>query len=142
MKRVYAVHELTYPPFIFLQLFAVALLASGQNSTLTGTLAGQIVMEGFLRWKLRPFVRRFITRIVAIVPAVVATVIGGPKAVNYLLILSQVILSFALPFAIFPLVHITSNKAKMGDFANWRVVTIVAYTIGFMILALNIFIFV
>src|SRR4030095_2752375 len=101
-------------------LFAVALLASGQNSTLTGTLAGQIVMEGFLNLRLRPWLRRLITRALAIIPAVVRHGIYGEGKVTSLLILSQVILSFQLPFAVIPLVQFTSNKAKMGAFVNSR----------------------
>jgi len=99
-------------------LFAVALLASGQNSTLTGTLAGQIVMEGFLNIRLRPWLRRLITRLVAIVPAVIVAAMYGSSGVNQLLILSQVILSLQLSFAVIPLVMFTSERAKMGRFTN------------------------
>ncbi len=99
-------------------LFALALLASGQNSTLTGTLAGQIVMEGFLRIRLRPWLRRLITRLIAIVPAVLVTFYYGESGTARLLVLSQVILSMQLSFAVFPLVMFTSDKAKMGDFVN------------------------
>jgi manganese transport protein len=98
-------------------LFAVALLASGQNSTLTGTLAGQIVMEGFLDIRLPPWARRLVTRLVAIVPAIVVAIAWGEKGVGKLLVLSQVILSLQLPFAVFPLMAFTTSKAKMGDFA-------------------------
>src|SRR5213083_1096320 len=99
-------------------VFALALLASGLNSTLTGTLAGQIVMEGFLNIRLRPWLRRLITRLIAIIPAVICTAIYGASGTAKLLVLSQVILSMQLSFAVFPLVRFTSEKAKMGDFAN------------------------
>src|SRR3954463_8536230 len=98
--------------------FALALLASGQNSTLTGTLAGQIVMEGFLNIRIRPWLRRLITRLIAIVPAVIVAIVGGESGTAKLLILSQVILSLQLSFAVFPLVMFTSEPAKMGRFAN------------------------
>ena len=119
-------------------LFAVALLASGQNSTLTGTLAGQIVMEGFLNIRLRPWLRRLITRLIAIIPAVIVTVIYGAKGTTELLILSQVILSMQLSFAVFPLVMFTSDKAKMGEFVNPLWCKILAWTIAVVIAALNI----
>ncbi|MDE3150747.1 MAG: Nramp family divalent metal transporter [Gemmatimonadota bacterium] len=118
-------------------VFALALLASGQNSTLTGTLAGQIVMEGFLNIRLRPWVRRLITRLVAIVPAVVVAILYGDSGTNALLILSQVILSLQLSFAVFPLVAFTSERAKMGEFVNSRALTLVAWTMAFVIAALN-----
>jgi manganese transport protein len=98
-------------------VFAVALLASGQASTLTGTLAGQVVMEGFLDLRMRPWMRRLLTRSVAIVPAVVVAAMFGERGVGKLLILSQVILSLQLPFAVFPLMAFTTSRAKMGDFA-------------------------
>ena len=98
-------------------LFAVALLFSGQNATLTGTLAGQIVMEGFLNIRLRPWLRRLITRLIAIIPALI-TVASTASADGALLILSQVILSLQLPFAVFPLVMFTGDRRKMGD--SWR----------------------
>ena len=119
-------------------LFAVALLASGQNSTLTGTLAGQIVMEGFLNIRLRPWLRRLITRLIAIIPAVIVTVIYGAKGTTELLILSQVILSMQLSFAVFPLVMFTSDKAKMGEFVNPLWCKILAWIIAVVIAALNI----
>src|SRR3989338_2155426 len=99
-------------------LFALALLASGQNSTLTGTLAGQIVMEGFLNLRISPVIRRLMTRLIAILPAVIVTALYGTRGTTQLLILSQVILSLQLSFAVFPLVRFTSEKAKMGIFAN------------------------
>ena len=99
-------------------VFAVALLCSGQSSTLTGTMAGQIVMEGFLNFRMRPWLRRLITRVLAIVPAALTIYIAGDKATYQLLILSQVILSMQLPFAVIPLIHFTSDRARMGEFAN------------------------
>ncbi|HYA23597.1 MAG TPA: Nramp family divalent metal transporter [Terriglobales bacterium] len=99
-------------------VFALALLASGQNSTLTGTLAGQVVMEGFLSIRLRPWLRRLITRALAIIPAVVVTAFWGVRGTADLLVLSQVILSMQLSFAVVPLVMFTSDKRKMGEFAN------------------------
>ncbi|MGI8468390.1 MAG: Nramp family divalent metal transporter [Pyrinomonadaceae bacterium] len=118
-------------------LFAVALLASGQNSTLTGTLAGQIVMEGFLNIRMRPWLRRLITRLIAIVPAVVVTAFYGMSGTARLLILSQVVLSMQLSFAVFPLVMFTSDKLKMGEFVNslWR--KIFGYAVAVIIAALN-----
>lgn len=119
-------------------LFGVALLASGQNATLTGTLTGQIVMEGFMTWKIKPFIRRICTRLLAIVPAIIAIAAGGNGAVNNLLLWSQVILSFALPFAIFPLIHISSDKRRMGIHVNSRLTTVLAYAIGIFIVLLDI----
>jgi manganese transport protein len=118
-------------------LFACALLASGQNSTLTGTLAGQIVMEGFLNIRLRPWLRRLITRGIAIVPAVIVIGLYGEGKVTSLLILSQVILSFQLPFAVIPLVKFTGDRAKMGGFANSRLTSMVAWTVAAAILVFN-----
>ncbi|MBV9181853.1 MAG: Nramp family divalent metal transporter [Acidobacteria bacterium] len=99
-------------------LFVVALLASGQSSTITGTLAGQVVMEGFLQWRIRPWLRRLITRSLAIVPAVVIIALRGDASVNDLLTLSQVVLALQLPFAMFPLLHFTSSKTRMGGWRN------------------------
>jgi len=118
-------------------LFAIALLASGQNSTLTGTLAGQIVMEGFLNIRLRPWLRRLITRLIAIIPAVIVTIISGEKGTTNLLVLSQVILSLQLSFAVFPLVMFTSDKEKMGEFANGTVVKSLAWSVASIIALLN-----
>jgi manganese transport protein len=118
-------------------LFAVALLASGQNSTITGTLAGQIVMEGFLNIRLPAWLRRLITRLIAIIPAVIVTGLYGSKGVGSLLILSQVILSLQLSFAVVPLVKFTSEKRKMGEFANGRVLTSVAWIVAVVIMGLN-----
>jgi manganese transport protein len=118
-------------------LFACALLASGQNSTLTGTLAGQIVMEGFLNLRLKPWLRRLITRGLAIVPAVFVIGIYGEGKVTSLLILSQVVLSFQLPFAVIPLVQFTSDRRRMGSFVNSRFTSILAWTIAATILVFN-----
>ena len=120
-------------------LFAVALLASGQNSTLTGTLAGQIVMEGFLDIKLKPWLRRLITRLIAVVPALVVTLLYGEKGTGQLLVFSQVILSFQLSFAVVPLVLFTSSRAKMGVFVNRPWVRITAWTVSGIIIGLNVF---
>jgi manganese transport protein len=118
-------------------LFALALLASGQNSTLTGTLAGQIVMEGFLNIRLRPWLRRLITRLIAIIPAVFVTVISGEKGTTNLLVLSQVILSLQLSFAVFPLVLFTSDKVKMGEFVNGPAVKWLSWFVAGIIALLN-----
>ncbi|MFN2477470.1 MAG: Nramp family divalent metal transporter, partial [Chthoniobacterales bacterium] len=118
-------------------LFALALLASGQNSTLTGTLAGQIVMEGFLNIRLRPWLRRLLTRGIAIVPAIIVTVISGESGTTNLLILSQVILSLQLSFAVVPLVLFTSDKLKMGEFVNGPTVKYLAWFVALVIGLLN-----
>ncbi len=120
-------------------VFAVALLASGQNSTLTGTLAGQIVMEGFLDIKLKPWVRRLITRAIAVVPALVVTIIYGEKGTSQLLVLSQVVLSLQLSFAVVPLVLFTGSKAKMGVFVNKPWVQVLAWVVTGIIVVLNLF---
>ncbi len=117
--------------------FAVALLAAGQNSTLTGTLAGQIVMEGFLNIQLKPWLRRLITRLVAIVPALIVAIIYGEKGTSDLLILSQVILSLQLSFAVVPLVMFTSDKLKMGEFTNPAYVKYTAWVVTIIIIGLN-----
>src|SRR5262249_40065352 len=118
-------------------MFALALLASGQNSTLTGTLAGQIVMEGFLNIRLRPWLRRLITRAIAIIPAVIVTVLYGASGTAKLLILSQVILSLQLSFAVFPLVMFTSDKLKMGEFVNPQWIKVLSWIVAIFIAALN-----
>jgi len=118
-------------------LFAFALLASGQNSTLTGTLAGQIVMEGFLNIRLKPWIRRLITRTLAILPAVLVIGIAGEGKLTALLILSQVVLSFQLPFAVIPLVQFTSERSKMGEFANSRATVVIAWLVSAAILFFN-----
>lgn len=117
--------------------FAFALLCSGQASTLTGTLAGQIVMEGFLRFKIRPVLRRFVTRILAVGPAALTIAIAGEQGTYSLLILSQVILSLQLPFAVIPLIHFTGDKSSMGEFANSSIVKLLAWGVATIILVLN-----
>ena len=119
-------------------LFAVALLCSGQNSTLTGTLAGQIVMEGFLNIRLRPWLRRLITRLIAIVPAVVCVILYGESGTAKLLILSQVVLSLQLSFAVFPLVHFTSDRRKMHEFVNPFWLKSLAWIVSVVIGGLNV----
>ena len=118
-------------------LFAVALLCSGQNATLTGTLAGQIVMEGFVNIRLRPWLRRLITRLVAIVPAVIVVVLYGERGTGALLVLSQVVLSLQLPFAVFPLVSFTSDRRKMGALVAPRWIRILAWIVAVIIASLN-----
>jgi manganese transport protein len=118
-------------------LFACALLASGQNSTLTGTLAGQIVMEGFLNLRLKPWLRRLSTRALAIIPAIIVIGIYGEGKVTSLLILSQVVLSFQLPFAVIPLVQFTSDKVKMGGFANSKLTAVIAWVVAIAIVVFN-----
>ena len=119
-------------------LFAVALLCSGQNATLTGTLAGQIVMEGFINLRIRPWLRRLVTRLIAIIPAVIVVYIYGERGAGPLLIGSQVVLSLQLPFAVFPLVMFTGDPHKMGSFANPRWVKVLAWTVAVIIAALNV----
>jgi manganese transport protein len=118
-------------------LFAVALLASGQNSTITGTLAGQIVMEGFLNIRLPAWLRRLITRLIAIIPAVIVTALYGEHGAGSLLILSQVILSLQLSFAVVPLVYFTSQRKKMGEFVNSPVLMGAAWAVAVVIMGLN-----
>jgi manganese transport protein len=118
-------------------LFAVALIAAGQSSTVTGTLAGQIVMEGYLRLRINPWIRRLMTRLIAIIPAVIVILINGEKNVNNLIILSQVILSLQLGFAIIPLIHFVSDKQTMGSFAIKPIVQIIAWIIAAVLVYLN-----
>src|SRR3984885_3893753 len=118
-------------------LFAAALLCSGQNSTLTGTLAGQIVMEGFLHWRMRPWLRRLITRSMAIIPAAIVIGFMGEGRVTSLLILSQVILSFQLPFAVVPLIQFTGDRSKMGEFTNGPITAIFGWFMAAAIIVLN-----
>ncbi|HEX2217823.1 MAG TPA: divalent metal cation transporter, partial [Gemmatimonadales bacterium] len=118
-------------------LFGVAMLASGQSSTLTGTLAGQIVMEGFLDIRLPAWLRRLITRLIAIVPAVIVTALYGERGAAGLLILSQVILSLQLSFAVVPLVQFTGERRKMGEFTNGRVLAVAAWSVAAVIVGLN-----
>jgi manganese transport protein len=119
-------------------LFAIALLASGQNSTLTGTLAGQIVMEGFLNIRLKPWLRRLITRGIAIVPALIVTAIYGESGTAKLLVFSQVVLSLQLSFAVIPLIMFTGNKANMGEFVSPRWVQVLAWLTAAIIVTLNV----
>ncbi|MEN2486554.1 Nramp family divalent metal transporter [Flavobacterium sp. B11] len=118
-------------------LFAVALIAAGQSSTVTGTLAGQIVMEGYLHFRIQPWVRRIITRLIAIIPAVIVILIYGESVTGKLLILSQVILSLQLGFAIIPLIHFVSDKSKMNGFHISRTTQIVSWIIATIIVSLN-----
>jgi manganese transport protein len=118
-------------------LFAVALLFSGQNATLTGTLAGQIVMEGFLNIRLRPWLRRLVTRLIAIIPALITVYLYGERGTGQLLILSQVVLSLQLPFAVFPLVLFTGDRGKMGDLVAPRWMLVLAWPVAVLIAALN-----
>jgi manganese transport protein len=123
-------------------VFALALLASGQNSTLTGTLAGQIVMEGFLDVRLRPWLRRLITRGVAIVPAVIVTALYGEHGTATLLVLSQVVLSLQLSFAVVPLVQFTSSRSKMGELVNRPWLNVLAWFATVLIIGLNVWLLV
>jgi len=118
-------------------LFAIALLCSGQNATLTGTLAGQIVMEGFINIRLRPWLRRLVTRLLAIVPAIIVVILYGERGTGALLILSQVILSLQLPFAVFPLVSFVTDKQKMGPFVAPAWIRALAWAVAGIIAALN-----
>jgi manganese transport protein len=120
-------------------LFAVALLASGQSSTITGTLAGQVVMEGFMRWRIQPWVRRLITRSLAILPAVLIIGLRGDSSVTGLLILSQVVLALQLPFAMFPLLHFTSSRKRMGVWKNGWLLLIVGWSSAILITAMDLY---
>ena len=119
-------------------LFAVALLASGQSSTITGTLAGQVVMEGFMNWRIKPWVRRLITRSLAIIPAVLVVGLRGDSSVTDLLTLSQVILALQLPFAMFPLLHFTSSRKRMGKWRNGWFLLAAGWSSAILITAMNI----
>jgi manganese transport protein len=119
-------------------LFAVALLASGQNSTLTGTLAGQIVMEGFLNLRIKPWLRRLITRLIAIIPAILVISIFGEGKTTDLLVASQVALSMQLGFAVWPLMRFTGEKAKMAEFANRLWLKTLGWTTAAIIILLNV----
>ena len=118
--------------------FAIALLASGQSSTITGTLAGQIVMEGYLNLHIRPWLRRLITRLLAILPAIAAISLYGENATGGLLVLSQVVLSLQLPFAIIPLIHFVADRRRMGEFAIGRWVQAVSWLVAAIIVVLNV----
>ena len=122
VSEIEAAYELLSPTLgvgIASTLFAVALLASGQNSTITGTMSGQIVMEGFIRLRISPWLRRLITRLLAVIPAFIVTWIAGSKGTGELLLWSQVVLSLALPFAVIPLVLFTSDKKKNGRICQY-----------------------
>jgi manganese transport protein len=120
-------------------LFAVALLASGQSSTITGTLAGQVVMEGFMHWRIRPWVRRLITRTLAILPAVFIIGVRGDSSVTDLLTLSQVVLALQLPFAMFPLLQFTSSGKRMGQWKNGKILLIAGWVSAILITVMDIF---
>jgi manganese transport protein len=120
-------------------LFAVALLASGQSSTITGTLAGQVVMEGFMHWRIKPWVRRLITRTLAILPAVLVIGVRGNSSVTDLLTLSQVVLALQLPFAMFPLLHFTSSKKRMGNWKNGRFLLVAGWASAILITVMDIY---
>lgn len=119
-------------------VFALALLASGQNATITGTLAGQVIMEGFLNIRLKPWIRRLLSRFLAIIPAAICVIFFGQHGLAQLLLFSQVILSFQLPFAVWPLVQFTSQKSKMGVFFNNKAITVIACACASAITGLNI----
>jgi manganese transport protein len=140
VTEIQQAHELLTPLLgttLASTLFAIALIASGQSSTLTGTLAGQIVMEGFLQFKMRAWLRRLITRLIAIIPAVVVIGIQGDQASFGLLILSQVVLSMQLPFAVIPLLQFTNDRSKMGEFVNKMWVRLLAWIVAIIIVGLN-----
>jgi manganese transport protein len=120
-------------------LFAVALLASGQSSTITGTLAGQVVMEGFMRWRVQPWVRRLMTRTLAILPAVLVIGVRGGSSITDLLMLSQVILALQLPFAMFPLLQFTSSGRRMGRWKNGRFLLVAGWASAMLITAMDIY---
>ena len=120
-------------------LFAVALLASGQSSTITGTLAGQVVMEGFMHWRIKPWVRRLITRSLAILPAVLIIGIRGDSSVTDLLTLSQVVLALQLPFAMFPLLQFTSSRQRMGKWRNGRFLLVAGWSSAILITAMDLY---
>jgi manganese transport protein len=120
-------------------LFAVALLASGQSSTITGTLAGQVVMEGFMHWRIKPWVRRLITRSLAILPAVLIIGLRGDSSVTDLLTLSQVVLALQLPFAMFPLLHFTSSRKRMGVWKNGWILLAAGWASAILITAMDVY---
>lgn len=120
-------------------LFAIALLAAGQSSTITGTLAGQVVMEGFMQWRIKPWVRRLITRTLAILPAVIIIGWRGENNVTDLLTLSQVVLALQLPFAMFPLLHFTSSRARMGTWRNGRFLLVAGWASAILITSMDLY---
>jgi len=141
VAEIKVAHELLEPMLgsgLAPTLFAIALIASGQSSTITGTLAGQIVMEGYLRLRITPWVRRLLTRLIAIIPAVIVILINGEENIDSLLVLSQVILSLQLGFAIIPLIHFTSDKKTMGHFVIKPVIILIASLIAAILVYLNI----
>ena len=117
----------------------MALLASGQSSTITGTLAGQVVMEGFMQWRLAPWIRRLMTRTLAILPAIVIVGLRGDSSVNDLLVLSQVVLALQLPFAMFPLLHFTSSRKRMGAWKNGWFLVIAGWGSALLITAMDLY---
>ncbi|KAI3852660.1 hypothetical protein MKX03_023852 [Papaver bracteatum] len=121
------------------KIFAIALLASGQSSTITGTYAGQYVMQGFLDLRLRPWIRNFLTRCLAIVPSLIVALIGGSAGAGKLIIVASMILSFELPFALIPLLKFTSCKNKMGSHANSVIISVITWIIGSLIMAINVY---
>ena len=123
-------------------LFAVALLASGQNSSITGTLAGQVVMEGFIHMKLKPWARRMVTRTLAIIPTIIVVALYGSHGTEKLLILSQVILSFQLSFAVVPLVKFTCDRKRMGEFTNGPLLKFTSWFVAALIAGLNVWLLV
>lgn len=141
VAEIKVAHELLQP-FLGTELapilFAVALIASGQSSTITGTLAGQIVMEGYLQLRIAPWVRRLMTRLIAVIPAVIVILVNGEENIDSLLVLSQVILSLQLGFAVIPLIHFTSDKRSMGKFAIKPFIIILASAIAAVLVYLNI----
>jgi manganese transport protein len=120
-------------------LFAVALLASGQSSTITGTLAGQVVMEGFMHWRIKPWMRRLITRTLAILPAILVIGLRGDSSVTDLLTLSQVVLALQLPFAMFPLLHFTTSRKRMGAWRNGWFLLLAGWGSAIVITAMDIY---
>jgi manganese transport protein len=118
-------------------LFVIALLASGQSSTITGTLAGQVVMEGFMHWRLQPWLRRLITRALALVPAVLVIGLRGDSSVNDLLTLSQVVLALQLPFAMFPLLHFTCSRKRMGNWKNGLLLMVAGWASAVLITTMD-----
>jgi manganese transport protein len=140
VAEIKTAHELLKPMLgsnLAPTLFAVALIAAGQSSTVTGTLAGQIVMEGYLRIRINPWMRRLLTRLVAIIPAVIVIIINGEKNIDSLLVLSQVILSLQLGFAVIPLIHFVSDKKTMGIFVIKPVVQVLAWLVTAVLVYLN-----
>ncbi|CAN1756396.1 Metal transporter Nramp6 [Linum perenne] len=121
------------------KLFAIALLASGQSSTITGTYAGQYVMQGFLDLRLKPWLRNFLTRCLAIVPSLIVALIGGSSGAGQLIIIASMILSFELPFALIPLLKFTSSKTKMGQYANSKIISALTWIIGSFMMLINIY---